>query len=231
MPRWRTCASQLLTPLFVICVHSSPLSAERLPRPGSVNDALHGRLRPPPKSPFAITLWSPLGAAPGLGGGGGSRQPARTSALLAERHIIDLEVEGAGAGLEMHRVEAARLDRGQGGAAPADLRRGGELERELLPVGGQRDVGAEVIVTAGRARAAGGIGLRVGQVHAQLHRRVGARPQRQRAVRAGVVGVLARAARAVAGVVEVEAGAGAPGGEARVREARGELAATRAARS
>src|SRR5262249_17932504 len=153
MPRWRTCASQLLTPLFVICVHSSPVSAEMLPLPGSVNDADHGRLRPPAKSPFAITLWSPLaaGVAVALGAGGGSRQPASvtTIALLAECHIVDPEVEGAGAALEVHRVEAARLDRRQGDAAPADLRRGRELDRELLPVGAEREIGAEVVVAAG----------------------------------------------------------------------------------
>src|SRR5215471_14448403 len=54
--RWRSCASQRLTPGFFTSRHSSPSTTADLPPAGVVNELIQGRLLPPSKVPFLSRL-------------------------------------------------------------------------------------------------------------------------------------------------------------------------------
>src|SRR5690242_18561160 len=78
MSRWRTCASQRLTPGLVTVVHSSPFSTPACPSPGRVNDVVQGRLLPSLKVSLTIRFFpdSGGGLTPGEPLAGGSFHPA-----------------------------------------------------------------------------------------------------------------------------------------------------------
>src|SRR5215813_953347 len=80
--RWRSCASQRLTPGFFTSRHSSPSTTADLPPAGVVNELIQGRLLPPSKVPFLSRLFGSVLVSTGASAAGGKRHP-HTSSVTA----------------------------------------------------------------------------------------------------------------------------------------------------